>query len=58
MLLKSFLQEDENDEYEEETRLTEDTMDQTSNDEDGSKIVISENTHKVSCWHFNSIMYF
>lgn len=52
VLLKSFFQEDENDEYEEETSLMEETMDQTSNEdcnENGSKILISKKTYEVSC---------
>ncbi|XP_026212044.1 kinesin-like protein KIF20B isoform X2 [Anabas testudineus] len=45
------VQEDENDEYEEETSLMEDTMDQTGYEEDdnenGNKIVISKKSHEA-----------
>lgn len=52
LLLKSFVQEDEDDEYEEEKSPMEDTMDPTDNEEDSNendeKIIIGKKTHQVS----------
>lgn len=56
LLLKSFLQEDENDEHEEEKSRMEDTVDQTGTEEDADetddKILIGKRTHQVSPLHF------
>lgn len=56
MMLKSFVQEDEDDEYEEENSLMEDTMGQTGNEEDGEasddRILVGKKTHQVSLLPF------
>lgn len=56
LLLKSFVQEDEDDEYEEENSLMEDTMDQTGSeevgDENDDRILIDKKTYQVSAITF------
>lgn len=55
LLLKSFVQEDEDDEYEEENSLMEDTMDQTGSeevgDENDDRILIDKKTYQVSAFN-------
>ncbi len=57
VLLNSFVQEDEDDEYEEGKSLMEVTVDQTDNedhdDENDDKILIGKRTHQVSLAYFN-----
>lgn len=60
-LLKSFVQEDEDDEYDEEKSLMEDTMDQTGNeenDENDDKVLVGKRTHQVSPLLFTKCKYF